>query len=91
MLPSPLASHLQKSQSKTLKPPFSPPHVYRLAAVNFFLACVGITQLSRILLYQRGLKNGDLSAVVKEDARDLKDSATGVVAETKGAAREAIN
>jgi mitochondrial pyruvate carrier 2 len=59
--------------------------------VNFFLGCVGVTQVTRILLYQRRLKNGDLSEVVKEDARELKDSARGVVGEVKAVAREAVN
>ena len=63
----------------------------RLAAVNFFLACVGITQLSRIFLYQRSVKNSDSTAVIKEDARDLKDSAAAVVGETKAAVREVVN
>lgn len=65
--------------------------VCRLAAVNFFLACVGVVQVSRIFLYHRGLKNADSSTVVKEDARDLKDSAAGLVGEAKAVVREAVN
>lgn len=42
-------------------------------------------------MHQRGLKSGDSSAVVKEDARELKDSAAGVVAEAKAVVHKAIN
>lgn len=59
--------------------------------MNFFLACVGVTQLSRIFLYRRGLKNDNSSAAVKEGARELKDSAVGVVGEAKAIVREAGN
>ena len=77
--------------SSETNPPFFFSPGRRLAAVNFFLACVGITQLSRIFLYQRSVKNSDSTAVIKEDARDLKDSAAAVVGETKAAVREAID
>lgn len=79
-------SHLHVSKANLIIFLFA----YRLAGVNSFLACVGVTQLSRIFLYQRSLKNENLTAAVKEDARELKDSAAGVVSETKGAVRQAI-
>ncbi|KAL1970202.1 hypothetical protein VTN77DRAFT_5362 [Rasamsonia byssochlamydoides] len=41
-----------------------------LAAVNFFLACVGVVQVTRIFLYQRSLKDSSTEAA--------KDSAKAV-------------
>ncbi|MCJ1408404.1 hypothetical protein MMC19_002479 [Ptychographa xylographoides] len=46
-----------------------------LAAVNFFLGCVGVTQVTRILMYQQSLKNGSISTVVGDDAKDITDTA----------------
>jgi hypothetical protein len=59
--------------------------------VNFFLGCVGVTQVTRILLYQRKLKNGDMAAVMKEEAHELKESAGDVVGGAKAIAREVVN
>ncbi|KAI1097731.1 UPF0041-domain-containing protein [Jackrogersella minutella] len=42
------------------------PKNYLLAAVNFFLGCVGIIQVGRIALYRRSLK--DLPATVESEA-----------------------
>jgi hypothetical protein len=44
-----------------------------LAAVNFFLGCVGVIQVSRIFLYRRSLKDGSPEAV-KDIAEDSKES-----------------
>ena len=55
---------------------------YSLAAVNFFLACVGVTQVTRILLYQRSLKDGSAQAVTDE-AKDLANT-------VKGAAKDVV-
>jgi mitochondrial pyruvate carrier 2 len=44
-----------------------------LAAVNFFLALVGVTQLTRIALYESSKKGG--AAVVVEDVKkDVKEN-----------------
>ncbi|KAH7116868.1 hypothetical protein B0J11DRAFT_404544, partial [Dendryphion nanum] len=47
-----------------------------LAAVNFFLGVVGATQVTRILLYQRSLKNAgeEVKAEGKELGSELKEA-----------------
>jgi hypothetical protein len=45
----------------------------RLAAVNFFLGCVGITQVTRIVLYQQRL-NRSLAKAADIDAIDATTS-----------------
>ncbi|KAI0600600.1 hypothetical protein F4775DRAFT_590158 [Biscogniauxia sp. FL1348] len=44
------------------------PKNYLLAAVNFFLGCVGVTQVTRIALWHRSQKN--LPAAAVEEAKD---------------------
>ncbi|MCJ1285217.1 hypothetical protein MMC26_004556 [Xylographa opegraphella] len=46
-----------------------------LATVNFFLGCVGVAQVTRILMYQRSIKNGTVVQAVREDARDIAETA----------------
>ncbi|OTA56807.1 UPF0041-domain-containing protein [Hypoxylon sp. EC38] len=48
------------------------PKNYLLAAVNFFLGCVGITQLTRIALYRASQKN--LPAAAEEEAAKVKEA-----------------
>lgn len=43
-------------------------HCYRLAAVNFFLALVGIAQITRITMHNMSKKDGD-EAVVEAKAK----------------------
>ena len=47
----------------------------RLATVNFFLGCVGVVQVSRILVWQRSVKNEIMGEVVKENAVDVGKTA----------------
>ena len=61
----------------------------RLAAVNFLLGCVGVTQVSRIFLYQRSLKGEPIPEVAQKSAKDVADSARGVVTDPEGAAKKA--
>jgi hypothetical protein len=47
---------------------------YRLATVNFFLGCVGVVQVSRILSYnykQKGLSAGEQVKEAKEDVKEI--------------------
>jgi hypothetical protein len=48
-----------------------------LATVNFFLFCVGATQVSRIIIYRQSLKGtsvtGEAKDVAKEEAETVKD------------------
>lgn len=60
-----------------------------LAAVNFFLACVGVTQLTRIALYQRSLKDASAEQLAKEGLQDVKENVEGLAKDVEGAARNA--
>ncbi|MCJ1258155.1 Mitochondrial pyruvate carrier 2 [Lignoscripta atroalba] len=62
-----------------------------LAAVNFFLGCVGVTQVTRILLYQQSVKNGTLSEVAERDAKDVTDTAKGIAKDAPGAVKNAAD
>ncbi|MCJ1425405.1 Mitochondrial pyruvate carrier 2 [Sticta canariensis] len=57
-----------------------------LAAVNFFLGCVGVVQVSRIFVYQRNLSNGNVSELVSEEGSEVEKTAKDVVAKVKKAA-----
>ncbi|KAI4865214.1 UPF0041-domain-containing protein [Hypoxylon rubiginosum] len=48
------------------------PQNYLLAAVNFFLGCVGITQVARIAMYRSSQKN--LPEAVEAKAAEVKDA-----------------
>jgi hypothetical protein len=59
-----------------------------LAAVNFFLGCVGAVQVSRIFMYRRSLK-GTTTTTTEEAATDIaiateaKDVAEGVASKVE--------
>ncbi|KAI1500010.1 hypothetical protein F5X99DRAFT_387918 [Biscogniauxia marginata] len=50
------------------------PQNYLLAAVNFFLGCVGLTQVTRIALYHRAQKNLLPSSSAAAAADEVKDA-----------------
>ena len=54
-----------------------------LAAVNFFLASVGLTQVTRIFLYQRSLSNGTISQVAESDVKDIAETTEGILKDSK--------
>ncbi|KAL8822444.1 MAG: hypothetical protein Q9191_006823 [Dirinaria sp. TL-2023a] len=60
-----------------------------LAAVNFLLAGVGITQLTRIYMYQKSLENGSLAQVAEKDAQEVVGVAKDVTKDPQGAAERA--
>ena len=60
----------------------------RLAAVNFLLAGVGITQVSRILLWQRSVKDGSMQGIAEEYAKDVAERAEGVVKDPQKALKK---
>ena len=60
----------------------------RLAAVNFLLAGVGIAQVSRILLWQRSVKDGSMQTAVEQDAKDMAETAKGVVKDPQKALKK---
>ncbi|KAL8721891.1 MAG: hypothetical protein Q9225_001527 [Loekoesia sp. 1 TL-2023] len=57
-----------------------------LAAVNFFLGCVGVIQLGRIFMWQRQVKNGTVTELVEQDAKDAARTAKGGITENPEAA-----
>ena len=59
--------------------------------MNFFLGCVGVTQVTRILLYQQSVKNGTLSEVAERDAKDVTDTAKGIAKDAPGAVKNAAD
>lgn len=61
----------------------------RLAAVNFFLGCVGTVQVGRILAYQRRVKGASTTEAVGIEAQEEKEVAKGVVKDPKGAVEKA--
>ena len=61
-----------------------------LASVNFLLAGVGITQVTRILLYQRSLKNDSIVQVAEEDAKDVVDTTKNIAKDPEKAAQKAV-
>jgi hypothetical protein len=52
--------------------------------VNFFLGCVGIVQVGRILSYRRSLE-GSTTEAAKQMEHEIVDSAKNVVAKTEAA------
>ncbi|KAL2830303.1 hypothetical protein BDW59DRAFT_141391 [Aspergillus cavernicola] len=61
------------------------PKNYLLAAVNFFLGCVGVVQVSRIVSYRRSV-DGSTKEAVKDLEHEVVEEAKGVAS----AAREAV-
>lgn len=59
-----------------------------LAAVNFFLACTGTAQLTRIFLWRRS-QDGSAREAVKDMAADTIGSAKLVTDSAKGAVKAA--
>ena len=58
-----------------------------LAAVNFFLGCVGVAQVSRIFMYRRSLEGSSVEAA-KSLEHDVAGSAKSAVSEVEGAAKK---
>jgi len=57
--------------------------------VNFLLCCVGVTQVTRIVMYESSVNNATLPHVVEADAKDARKTMKGVVEDPEGAARRA--
>lgn len=56
-----------------------------MATVNFFLGCVGVIQVTRILMWQSSQKNMSAGAQVEEAKDAAIDAAKGVVGDVKAA------
>lgn len=61
-----------------------------MAAVNFFLACVGTVQVSRILAYQRAVGNTDVKQEVQAATEEVVEGAKGVAHEAKAAVKKLV-
>lgn len=62
----------------------------RLAAVNFFLGCVGVTQVTRILIYQRSQKAASAAQIAETDVKDVANTVKGIATNPEGAAQKAV-
>lgn len=59
-----------------------------LAAVNFLLAGVGITQVTRILVWQSSQRTGSVEEAAARDAKDVAETAKGFATDPQRAARK---
>ena len=62
----------------------------RLAAVNFFLGCVGVTQVTRILMHQRSLEAASAGQIAEKDAKDVANTVKGIATDPEDATQKAI-
>ena len=62
----------------------------RLAAVNFFLGCVGVTQVTRILMWQKSQEGISAGKVAEQDAKDITNTVGAIAKGPEGAAKGAI-
>ncbi|RAK96864.1 mitochondrial pyruvate carrier family protein [Aspergillus ibericus CBS 121593] len=63
------------------------PKNYLLAAVNFFLGCVGVVQVGRIFSYRRSL-DGSTTEAVKDMEHEVADQAKAVATQAKAAVKK---
>ncbi|KAF2458240.1 UPF0041 domain protein [Lineolata rhizophorae] len=61
-----------------------------LATVNFFLFCVGFTQITRIFLYRQSVKNDPMKAEAEQAAKEEGQTAKSIVEDPVGAAKTAV-
>lgn len=60
----------------------------RLAAVNFFLGCVGVIQVSRILMWQSSVKKQSAGEQLENAEASAVESAKGVKEDVKAAVKK---
>ena len=65
-------------------------NLVRLAAVNFFLGCVGVTQVTRILMHQRSQEAASAGQIAQKDAKDVANTAKSIATDPEGAAQKAV-
>ena len=61
-----------------------------LATVNFFLFCVGATQVSRVLIYRQSLKGTSATGEAKDTVKEEAKVAQGVLEHPEEAAKQAV-
>jgi hypothetical protein len=59
-----------------------------LAAVNFFLGCVGVVQVTRIFMYRRSLEGGSTKEALKDIEHEVVDSAKSAVGKAEAAVKK---
>ncbi|GIJ90137.1 hypothetical protein Asppvi_009088 [Aspergillus pseudoviridinutans] len=59
-----------------------------LAAVNFFLGCVGVVQVTRIFMYRRSLEGGSTKEALKDLEHEVVDSAKSAVGKAEAAVKK---
>jgi len=62
-----------------------------LATVNFFLFCVGGTQVSRILLWRKSQKDSTIGEEAKSAAKEEAHLVEGIVKNPEGAAQKVMD
>jgi hypothetical protein len=61
-----------------------------LATVNFFLFCVGATQVSRVLIYRQSLKGTSSTEEVKDAGKEEAKTVQGVLEQSEGTVKQAV-
>ncbi|KXJ93744.1 hypothetical protein Micbo1qcDRAFT_158609 [Microdochium bolleyi] len=67
------------------------PQNYLLAAVNFFLGVVGVTQCTRILMWRASQKNKTAAEQAEDKAKELVGAAEGKLKEGVDKVKKAVN
>lgn len=62
-----------------------------LASVNFMLFCVGATQVTRALIYQRSVKGDTVGEEIKQAGKDAEAALEKVVEDPKAALKSIVN
>ena len=65
-------------------------NLLRLAAVNFFLGCVGVTQVTRILMYQRSEQATSARRIAERDANDAAKTVKDIATDPERSAHKAM-
>ena len=58
--------------------------------MNFFLGCVGLTQVGRIFMYNQSIKGQSTVEVAKDVATDLKETAVGAAKDGANKVKSAV-
>ena len=61
-----------------------------LATVNFFLFCVGATQVSRVLIYRQSLKGTSATKEAKDAVKEEAKAVQGVLEQSEETSKQAV-
>ena len=59
--------------------------------MNFFLGCVGVTQVTRIMLHQRSVKDSTIPEVADTEVKDSTKVAKEIAENPEAAAKQALH